>query len=722
MHRLICSVVTSLIAVPCLTGLQFNLSEADEFDTMRATYRQYVEKTNEKTIKEYIEMDIKTITDQLIIEDNHGLTTYYWNNIDYTDDMNRDSWPAANHVSRTLYIAIAAKLTEDKEIAKAKLNIALGLTYYWIFHNYRNANWWQNELGALNNLGTLGLYVYDYLNDLGQSAFMGKMRQGSLYYRPSLTTHTGANLFDYADITLKSAIITKNRPELKCTVKRIADEIIYRDGGEGFQRDGSFFQHGRQLQIASYGKCIIRLGKLLHVLAKCSYKVSQEKLNIVSKYILTGLQSMTHKGYINYSAVSREHCRVNNLDAEANNFQQFEYYTTLEDFPQVDELKRYLDDLKNKKSNFDGIRYFDVAKMVAMNIDGLYMSFKGTDSNLTNTECVNDENRLGLNLSYGTNTCVMDNGDEYYNVCPVWDFAYIPGTTSYQLSNKPIGVFDPIENYDSYLVESDKMIMDIVTGEKDEKGTVIKQYYNDALYERFLPAANEDNDYLYRDGRDKNIVYILQRSCHHDENNFTVTSIATTEGMLLLGADLEYTGEKTGQYFADHGYGDRYLHTTIEQFRGTNANLTEDKKSLTINNALYKIVDSKNTITLEKRPGFNGHWKRNKRPVLEGTNPDQPKSDDVILAYINHGIGGKGNKYQYAYSIQPTTKSEINFIVHNNFDVNKVQEVTAPCTENSKLVYKTVIVPYEDVDNYVDHNGKTHNLKKGEVITYGPNQ
>ena len=157
-------------------------------------------------------------------------------------------------------------------------------------------------------------------------------------------------------------------------------------------------------------------------------------MEVVEKFLLRGMRDMTHKGYINYSAGSRAFCRKNNLITAKNNFSGLKEYILLPDFERNEELEQYLDNLDKGKSTFSGIDYFDNARVIAANLDDLYISFKGTHYDMTNTECVNEENRLGLNLSYGTNTCVMDTGEEYNNISAIWNYAYIPGTTSINLN------------------------------------------------------------------------------------------------------------------------------------------------------------------------------------------------------------------------------------------------------------------------------------------------
>ncbi|MCQ2796207.1 MAG: hypothetical protein MJ213_02710 [Bacilli bacterium] len=708
-HKVLTIAISTVLVAGIATGVSLGViysnepkKEPDNFDKMHTAYKDYLIST---TTSNYENLSADEIMNKIVIGTDankqkiysslekkviSNVETYYIKDINYEDGFNRDSWPASTHVSQALNLAITAETRKDPKIKE----IAIKMTYYWVFNNYRNTNWWQNELGVDNNLASLGLFIYDDLNPKGQSALRGKIADASFYYRESLMTHTGANLFDYADITVKSSIISKNQTEFNIAKNRINDEICD-DRLEGFQTDGSFFQHGQQVQIASYGKGVGRLGKVLSVLTKAGVNLSEEKMAIVERYLLRGLRSMTHKGYLNYSSMSREIARPNQIDTANNNFGQFNTYLDVDTFTKKEELQKYLDDVKDKKSTFDGMVYFDKAKMVAINVDGVYMSFKGTAPNLTNTECVNDENQLGLNLSYGTNTCVMDTGTEYYNIMPIWDYSMIPGTTSINLDGANIneGEWVPATNP----VSLDTTILTI----RD------KDYYNDQLYEQQLPEPTSDNGYVYsstssieKSETDK-VAVLMQRSNHHKENNFTVTCVATPEGMVLLGADLGYTGDVTEGNGKVFNQDSRKLHTTLEQIKMPEAEpqLTDNNHTLTCGNVVYTSLGNNPLEIKTSVRSVEGGWERNRHQ----NEPDKEKTKGkTFTAYFDHGDNRDNAKY--AYSIQSAAKvnAQQTFTVIKNFDDNlKVQEVKLPSG-------KTIVVSYQDLDNdYMTQSGKT---------------
>ncbi|MCQ2794960.1 MAG: hypothetical protein MJ214_01960 [Bacilli bacterium] len=709
---LVVATVTGITLGVVLSNQGGGAIEKDEFDKMHDYYTNYI--INNVKIDYYKDLSADQIMNHVYWKDDSegqpifttikttkiaGVETYYLDGINYNDGTNRDIWPAATHVGEARAIAAVATIKNDPKI----MDIATKMTYFWVYNNFRSTNWWHNELGAgANTLADLGLFTYDHMNDQGKAMLVSKVANASFYYRPSLLTHSGTNLFDYADITLRSSIFTRNKEEFNLAVKRIEDEINVLHK-EGFQQDGSFFQHGQQVQIASYGKeGIIRMAKVLRAISSTGHKFPREKMQILERFVLRGLRDMTHKGYINYSATCRQYCRKNNLKTSENNFNGLSEYILLPDFEKNEELQQYLDNLDQGKSTFSGIEYFDNAHMIAANLNDLYISFKGTDWYLTNTECVNEENRLGLNLSYGTNTCVMDKGNEYDDISPVWNYAYIPGTTSINLNDANVKIRQPNEDF-THPEYNDSALIKMARNE----------YYKDELFESRLPEKIPDGICAYGGGTysrptltNEAFSWSMQGSTHHSENTFAVGCVACRYGLICVGANLSYTGSVTKDLF--FSITPRKLHTTIEQClydptaKGE-YELSLDNKTLRYGNALYKIIpdivdtteDDKITV-VQPHIKLTGAWGRNRNPTEE--EKLEVTEEDVLLAYINHGNAFDGNgapiKYKYAYSIQPASiNSNVEFKVVNNLnDEWNVQEILIINADKNETT--DIVLPY----------------------------
>ncbi|MCQ2794968.1 MAG: hypothetical protein MJ214_02000 [Bacilli bacterium] len=682
---------TALLAIP----MTISCSKGDDFTILRNAYKNYLIETI--NTDSYTKNGPEALLNDLKTETIRGVQTYYFKDIDYNDDGHEtpSSWKVAKHTSDMLAIAVAAAKTHDSRYQ----DIAVGLTYNWVFHDYKCVNWWFNDLGCGASLSSTALFVFDDLNEDGKTAVLSRVARQSFYYNESLLAQSGSNLFDYADCSLKSSIIHRNRVEMEFTIQRIEDEIVD-TADEGFKKDGSFFQHGQLIQtMSNYGRSIIRLANILTLIDKTSRRFSTDKLQILTHFILRGISRGMFKGYSNYLEAGREYAR-DDESFKVDAYVGLEKYLELSNLPARHEFEEFIFKLKSRQPTFNGITYFEDSKFVTMNLDGLYMSFEGSDPNLINTETVNGENILGLNLSYGTNTCVMDKGNEYYRIAPVWDYNYMPGTTSYTVGSG--------ETFESADAELKRIALDV---------------YKDTVFGQKLPTGN---DYVYSGSYDKdnNIAVLMQRSCHHKENNFTVTCIACEDGMFLMGADIHYDGGETSITNPD-------MHTTIEQcfYKGKGEDtfkVSEDGTELIHGNAYYKVYGINGTppetITIRGLTPdgtdidneVTGNWTRN-----NGKKTGEDATGNILLAYIDHKDKGvTDNPASYAYSIQPKSyhsgEDIRDFKLINNFNNKKIQEVKLPSDDEG--YYKAVVVAYEDVNTgYKTCTGEViEKLEKGK--------
>lgn len=604
-----------------------------DFQTIRANYVSYMlehQNTSDYDNKSIDEI-MSTINQKII----GGEDTYYFNDIDYSIDQDRSAWPAGNHLGRTLQLTVLAEKRNDNEIK----NIALKCLKHWIFSNYRNTNWWQNEIGANQNLSNIAMFSFDDLNRKGQDALLGKLYESSIFHRPSLETHEGSNLLNYCEMTVKCGALDKSFPEIDTAIK-YASNTIKEGEKEGYQHDGSFFQHGKLLQTGSYGiEGTTKLANVISMLKGTSKSMPLDKLSIISNFILNGLKPMVHKGMYNYMAVGRAYSRVNSLDVELNAYKasDMKKFTELENMPNREEIDSFINDVTQKTCSkyVNGVNAYMDSKILVGNYDNIYMCFKGTDPTMVNTECVNHENCLGYNFSYGQNTCVMQSGNEYYNISPLWDYTATPGSTSRNFGSGELLEKDhEIDNY-------------------------VKNVLDNGLYEAKLPAINPNTSQkcIYNLGKDINIAFSMTQSVHDITSKnpqggveFTSTCFMCDEGMIVLGAGL-----KNRQPDLDEN--EKILYTSLEQCRlyenEEEPVISEDRLKVTKNNVVYCSLDNQPlTLNIEDRQ-YN--YQRN-NPSLAS----KIETGKVMTITLNNA---KNPNYDhYAYLIQPSVINESNNI------------------------------------------------------------
>lgn len=585
----------------------------------------YENKTKEQILSEVEE---KTYTDVLDAKN----TTYYFKDLDYAS-KDKAKWPCGTHITRALQIAVIGAKKNNNDF----MNIAYKLSSFYLCNDFHNPNWWWEAIGIPRDFGDLAFFVYKMSTDKEKQRLLDIIHHGSFYYTPSThgETVTGANLYDYAHITLKSAVLAQNTDELN-TVNQYLLPGIEQDKEESFQSDGTFFQHGKMIQSGSYGRQgIIRLAKIAAAYANTNIDAfPQDKIEIMMNFIVNGLKYLVHKGSFNYSVLGRTYTRPTALDVhggvtDLGDLNCLKYFLVLNNLPHREELEQLLKDVNESKSTFNGIKFYPSCSLITMNIDDVYLAFRGTNDGVVNIEGINGENFLGYNLSYGTNTCVMETGKEYYNIMPLWDYSALPGTTS--------------------VFETDK---ELRTHESLPLHRKLSGIFN----------INHPND-------DDTDVVCMQKTTH-EKISYTVTCFATNYGMVILGSGLKNENENPLP-----------LRTTVEQcLINENPSISPDGTMVKHKNVIYRSLDNL-SLKLET-PHVVGDWSRNNDSYHEIC------ESDVMKITIDTNEAKK-----YAYAIQPLAQYNNQFaVVSNNDDCHAIlmpdkKHILAAFYTNSSFEY-----------------------------------
>lgn len=658
----------SIIVVPFLAiSFLTNCNKASKYDVMFENSKRmiaecvnpddYLSKSKDDILSEVEE---KTFTDVLDRENK----TYYFKNFDY--ETVASVWPCAYHLTRTLKIAVAAYKRSDKDI----MEIAHKLSSFWLCKDfYNDQNWYYSIIGVPSDLGDTAFFIYDLLSAKEKEKLLDIVRYGAFDYGPQPgdqyydnhpTKQTGCNLYDVALITLKAAILARDENEL-ASVNQYLLPGITENEKEGFQDDGSFFQHGKVLQSGCYGRQgLIRLIKIMKTYDGAGIEgIPDENKRIIMNFVVNGLKYLTHKGAFNYASMGRTYSRPTSLDihggtTDAGDLSFLRFLKDDKNLPYRDEFLQFLDDLENDRPTFNGIHCNARSSLITTMVDNIYISFRGTNEQLCNSENNNGENILGHNLSYGCNTCVMETGQEYFEASPVWDYSYLPGTTAIEESDEVLKGYERLEY------------------KRELQG----------FFKIANPSPNENEiismqqtKYKVHDGDDRK---------NDKEVSFTVTCFATNKGMAILGAGLSHSSGKP-------------IHTTIEQcvmVPGITHELANDSHLLRNGNVYYRSLDDQNIIIEENT--INGNWIRN------NTAYNRPATSDVLKAYIPITKG------TYAYSIQTPSTKDMQFVVANNTE--NVQAVVVP-NENK------IIAAFYNDGSFI-YNGNTYEGSKGDIKTF----
>ncbi|MBR4889515.1 MAG: hypothetical protein IKU17_10255 [Clostridia bacterium] len=355
-----------------------------------------------------------------------GPGTLCWEDIDYTDQT-RSAWQAAQHYVRILKIL--------KDSGKESLNDAdfkekvISAVKYWLYKDFHNPNWWHNDIGMPANLADITFLLYDVLDEATMEQLCEFIGRGTMGRLPDIEARwTGANLIWGAMNTLKHAVLTNDSAWVQKAVERAGQEICIGEA-EGLQNDGSFFQHGPRLYSGGYGRSYAYdVAQLAFVLQGTEYQYSEEKLNIFLVHILDGLRHMSQHDSLDWNVIGREMARLKAMKAGILKA-AVELCTKNADMPRQEELQGYLACM-NGAAQPDATKYFPTAALLCHHTNGIYVGAKFHNDKIWDAEICNSEAELNYNMSYGTHTCIMRDGEEYVDISTVWDYARIPGTTS----------------------------------------------------------------------------------------------------------------------------------------------------------------------------------------------------------------------------------------------------------------------------------------------------
>ncbi|MBR4960771.1 MAG: hypothetical protein IKY52_07735 [Clostridia bacterium] len=367
-----------------------------------------------------------SVWDDHLIRDNGYV---YFDDIDYTQ-QDVAVWDALNHINRILDKLMSC----GKEAAladKALLEDINGALDYWYDNDFKNPNWWYNQIGLVNALSAVTIMLIDVLTPQRLTRSAEIIQRGSVAGCPAILQWTGANLIWGIRDTIYHALIIGDRDLLLQASRRMADEIYIAEGGnEGIKPDMSFYQHGPILYSCGYGRSFTReTAQLIAILSGSDFAIPTEKVRLFEQFVLEGQRYMMRGRYVDYQTIGREIARPGAVSA-APFADALKVLGETAECSRFDELEAYYQALTTGNDTFAGTKYFPYSYFLSHNTPGFRISVKGYHTHYKGTEWGLRENRLGYNLNYGSVMTMMADGDEYFNINPVFDYAAVPGTTA----------------------------------------------------------------------------------------------------------------------------------------------------------------------------------------------------------------------------------------------------------------------------------------------------
>ena len=379
-------------------------------DTILNRYKQYLLNTVEP------EGDMKQLTVSLNAK-------HQWNDINY-NDTERANWQLLNHLKRIRDLALVwadpHSSFYNSEATWKTIDAALN---HWLEKRYKNSNWWHNEIGVPQYMRDIIILVKEKLSP---QQFRDAMEVFAQFHVQG--SGAGANLTWSADLGFHYGALTNNMQLMQECRDLILKEIKIITG-EGVQPDFSFHQHGNRLQMYQYGQAFLFDNvRLAWELQGTTLSFPEEKIRILSDFILEGWQWMARGINTVPGTMDRSVSRKGALKS-ADIRKLIPYLCEIN--PAKTAAFKAIADRQNGKSSLEGYRYYPYSDFVAYQQKDFSFFLKTISSRTLPTESINRENLKGHLLNSGDAYLIRD-GNEYFNLMPVWNWEYLPGVTTFK--------------------------------------------------------------------------------------------------------------------------------------------------------------------------------------------------------------------------------------------------------------------------------------------------
>ncbi|MFV0540603.1 MAG: polysaccharide lyase family 8 super-sandwich domain-containing protein [Aestuariibaculum sp.] len=414
-----------LLTLTVIVSCVFNVASQD-YETILENIRTDILSNNNTS-----ENDIAVASLLLTIQDDGS-----WTDINYSSTANT-KWQPLEHLFRInqlsrAYIDSGSTYHQDLNLFTVIEN---ALTY-WDTSDPQSNNWWYNQIASPRELGKVLVLLRAGSSSISNSLESNLISQMS---RGNPEARKAANKVDIATHFIYRAALTQNATLMNRGVTQVFLPIEITNTDEGLQHDYSYRDHGPQQAIASYGTVFLsgEVNAAAYLLGT-SYALSQAKLDILTQYTLKTIINITRGQHIDHSTVGRGISRENTTLG-------YRLITTLTKLKALDPTNepQYSAEINrlngsqapNYMVNEAHTQYWR-SDFAVHNRAGYNFSVRTSSTRVKKTEFGNGENRKGAYLADGGSYITID-GDEYYNIYPIWDWAKVPGITVPEITNVP---------------------------------------------------------------------------------------------------------------------------------------------------------------------------------------------------------------------------------------------------------------------------------------------
>lgn len=303
---------------------------------------------------------------------------------------------------------------------------------YWCENKFNcEENWWFNVIKVPRDLLELTLLLEPFISD-ELKIDVKDITQGRTALDGDLSWYQGTNLSDILNNAVMYGTLFDDKNLLNRVAEELEKDLEIRNDTEstGIRADMSYTtSHGGLDCGGSYaGDYCMYMASIIELLWDTEYFISDVNIRLLIDHILDG-ENYFHMGMSTAYFSNGRHAVDG--DGAVNLMRSVEILAGLEGIYREDELEEYKKSFIDKSDFEAGIKAFsDTNCLVSKNKD-YYIGVKGAAEGLPLMNVQNGQGVLNYNLSYGSNTCFMHDGNEYGSIGAVLDFSKWPGITTY---------------------------------------------------------------------------------------------------------------------------------------------------------------------------------------------------------------------------------------------------------------------------------------------------
>ncbi len=382
-----------------------------------------------------------------------------WSDINYDDKVD-GPWKTILHLKNLLDIAKSYQTRGNqlyhKKNVSSKIQLALN---FWLENNFQSPySWWYNEIGTPELLAPIMILMENELSEK-------QIDLGVIILNRSEIKYSGQNKVWVSANVLFRSLLLKDVEMIKKASESIHSELVVRLG-DGIQPDWSYHQHGPQMQFGNYGlEYFGDMTKWIYILRNTPFAFNENKMEVLRNYLMEGLQWVSWKGKFDVTTCGRK--LLKNSASEKTN----RLYEDINKMVQLD--PQYAEEYRKAMNyeNLIGHKHFWRSEYQVKRTPGYFFSVKMVSERVKGGESSRYENVNGYYIGDGV-TYLYQQGDEYDNIFPYWNWKKLPGTTIHQ-DDKIL----PLLLAKGYFINSD-----FVGGISDgDNGIAVMDYKRDGL-------------------------------------------------------------------------------------------------------------------------------------------------------------------------------------------------------------------------------------------------